>query len=79
MSSKITLRSTAAFCCGALSLLLTGLLTSTVLAFSGEAFLPVAKVILLAHLPVMIIEGLITMFVVNFIMRVRPELFTMHR
>jgi cobalt/nickel transport system permease protein len=34
----------------------------------------VAKLILLAHLPVMIIEGIITLFCVAFLARVKPEL-----
>lgn len=69
-----TMRSVGAVLCGALSVALSGLLTATTLALAGQAFMPVAKAIFLAHLPIMAIEGLITMLIVNFIHRVRPEL-----
>ena len=36
-----------------------------------------ARLLLLAHLPIMLVEGLVTMFTVSFIMRVRPELLGM--
>ena len=51
-----------------------GLLTALALAFSDEGFLTAARLIFLAHLPIMLIEGLITMFTVGFIARVRPEM-----
>ena len=47
------------------------------LAFTDEGFWLAAQLLLLAHLPVMLAEGLITMFTVSFIMRVRPELLGM--
>ncbi len=59
-----TQRTVAAFACGFLSVLLAGVLTATALALSGEAFAAVAKAILLAHLPIMAIEGVLTAMVV---------------
>ncbi|MBB5142674.1 cobalt transporter CbiM [Desulfovibrio intestinalis] len=64
----------AAFCGGAIGVLGAGLLTALALAFSDEGFLTAARLIFLAHLPVMLVEGLITMFTVGFIARVRPEM-----
>ena len=64
----------AAFCGGAIGVLGAGLLTALALAFSDEGFLTAARLIFLAHLPVMLVEGLITMFTVSFIARVRPEM-----
>ncbi len=64
----------AAFCGGAVGVLGAGLLTALALAFSDEGFLTAARLIFLAHLPIMLIEGLITMFTVGFIARVRPEM-----
>jgi len=44
------------------------------LVSTGEAFLNVAKLTLLSHLPVMIIEGVITSFCVIFLKKVKPEI-----
>ena len=64
----------AAFCGGAVGVLGAGLLTALALAFSDEGFFAAARLLFLAHLPIMLIEGLITMFTVGFIARVRPEM-----
>jgi cobalt/nickel transport system permease protein len=66
--------SVAAFACGATAILLSGLLVALALLFTGEAFLTVAQLVALAHLPVMIIEGIITLFVFLFLKKVRPEM-----
>ncbi|MCD6264393.1 MAG: cobalt transporter CbiM [Deltaproteobacteria bacterium] len=65
---------TAAFACGFLSVLFSGILVAIALVFTQESFMSVAKLIILAHLPVMIIEGIITLFCVAFLHRVKPEL-----
>ena len=49
-------------------------MTSASLALSGEAFATTARFILLAHLPVALIEGMITVFVVRFLLKVQPEI-----
>lgn len=64
----------AAFMGGALGVALAAVLTALALAFTDEGFWLAARLLLLAHLPVMLVEGLVTMFTVSFIMRVRPEL-----
>lgn len=64
----------AAFMGGALGVALAAVLTALALAFTDEGFWLAARLLLLAHLPVMLVEGLVTMFTVTFIMRVRPEL-----
>jgi cobalt/nickel transport system permease protein len=64
----------AAFACGLFSVLLSGILVAGALLSTGESFLAAAKLILLAHLPVMIIEGIITLFCVAFLKKVKPEL-----
>src|SRR3990172_10549231 len=46
-----------AFACGALAILLSGLLVAAALITTGQAFLEVAGLVFLAHIPVMIIEG----------------------
>lgn len=67
-------RRVAAFCGGALGVAGAGIFTALALAFTNEGFRAAAQLLLLAHVPVMLVEGLITMFTVSFIARVRPEL-----
>lgn len=63
----------AAFGAGFLSILLSALLMALVLTLSDTGFLRAAQLVVVAHIPVMIIEGLITMFVVLFLSKVQPE------
>jgi cobalt/nickel transport system permease protein len=64
----------AGFGAGFLSVALSGLLVAFTLALSEEAFLDAAKVIFLAHLPVMVIEGIVTSVCVLFLRRVKQEI-----
>jgi cobalt/nickel transport system permease protein len=59
---------------GAGYVLLAGFLSALALYFSGEAFITAAQAILLAHLPLAVLEGLITALAVGFIRRVRPAM-----
>ena len=68
------MRTMAAFCCGALSVAGAGLLTAMSLAYANEGFLQAARLLFLAHVPVMIVEGIVTTLTVSFLSRVRPEL-----
>jgi len=63
-----------AFACGFLAVFLSGILVAVSLLCTEESFLSVAKLIVVAHLPVMVIEGIITLFCVAFFQRVKPEL-----
>lgn len=67
-------RPVAAFCAGFLAILLASLLTSCALAFTNTGFTAAAQLIIVANIPVMIIEGCITMFTVGFIVKVQPEI-----
>jgi len=60
--------------CGGLGTLLAAILLACLLASGGEDFLGVAKLALLAHLPVMAIEAVVTAMTVSFLARVKPEL-----
>jgi len=60
--------------CGALAILLSGLFIGLSLVFTGEPFWEVAQLTVAAHVPVMIVEGLLTGFCVLFLMKVKPEL-----
>lgn len=63
----------AAALAGALGVLGTALLVALALAASGREFLPAARLVVLAHLPVMLIEGFFTAAAVGLVLRVRPE------
>jgi len=62
------------FSAGALAVLFSGIMTAFSLAFTGEEFIPMAKLIVLAHLPVMGVESTITAFIVFFLKKVKPEI-----
>ena len=61
---------------GAFAIVIGGLLLATVLISTGEEFTLIAGTVLLAHLPVMVVEGFVTGAAVSFLVRVRPETFT---
>ena len=63
-----------AFACGFLAVLLSSLLLAICLICTGESFLQAARILVLAHLPVMVLEGLIVVFCLAFLMKVKPEL-----
>jgi cobalt/nickel transport system permease protein len=65
---------TLAFVCGFLAVLLSGIMLAAALVFTGEPFLQVAKLVLIAHLPVMILEGVLALFCIGFLRKVRPEI-----
>lgn len=60
---------------GGLAVSLTTLFVAISLAMSGENFVAGAKLVFIAHIPVMIIEGLLTAAALYLIHRVKPELF----
>jgi cobalt/nickel transport system permease protein len=67
-------RAAGAFCCGALSVAGAALLTALSLGSAGEGFALSAKILFLAHLPVMLVEGILTMLMLAFILKVRPDI-----
>lgn len=62
------------FACGFAGVLLAALLTAFSLALSDEAFGTAATVLVVGHLPVMVVEGLVTAMAVAFFAKSRPEL-----
>jgi cobalt/nickel transport system permease protein len=67
-------RPIAAFAAGSLSILFSSLLTALALSLSDEGFTTAAQAIIIANLPVMVIEGCITLFTIGFIVKVQPEI-----
>jgi cobalt/nickel transport system permease protein len=63
----------AAFACGFFAMLLSTILTAGSLALSGEAFENAARVLFYTHLPLMVVEGVITGFAYTFLAKVKPE------
>ena len=59
---------------GAGAVLLSGLLVGLALIFTDKAFQWAAFAVVAAHIPVMVIEGLITVFVIEFLRKMRPEM-----
>ncbi|MCL4503634.1 MAG: cobalt transporter CbiM [Deltaproteobacteria bacterium] len=69
-----TAAAVGAFACGSTAILLSGLLVAIALITTGQGFLEAAELVLMAHIPVMIIEGAITLFIFLFLKKVRPEM-----
>ncbi len=76
-SSSVLVRTIAEFVAGAGSILSAGILVAASLVIAvGEPMASAAKLIVVAHIPIMIMEGLVTIFVVEFIKKTRPEMLT---
>lgn len=71
----VTTRSmVAAFFCGALSIVLSALFVAAALALSGDNFYVSAVAVLIAHLPVMVLEGIITALIFRLVSSVAPDM-----
>ena len=64
----------SAFACGFLGILMASFMVAISLVFTGDPFWGIAKVVVIAHLPIMVIEGLITLFSAGFLRKLKPEL-----
>ena len=64
----------AAAFCGGLGTALAALFLALFLAAGGDDFGGVAKIALAAHLPVIIIESILSAFTVSFLFKVKPDL-----
>lgn len=64
----------AGFIAGSGAIFLSAICMALALAFTDVGFLTTAKITILANIPIMVIEGFITMFIVVFIGRVHPDL-----
>lgn len=69
---------TAGFLAGFCAIFLSAILMAGALYLSDSGFLRVAGLVLASHFPVMLIEGVITMFVVSFLARVQPEMLSLN-
>jgi cobalt/nickel transport system permease protein len=72
-------RAVAGFAAGALAIFLAALCMALSLALSDSGFIATAKLVVIANLPIMLIEGIVTMFAVTFFAKVYPDLITKNR
>lgn len=61
---------------GGLSILLTAIMVSISLTLSGDAFIPAAKLVLWSHIPLILIEALVTAAAVGLLIKVKPNFFS---
>ena len=74
LHKKSALALPAAFACGFLSVLLSALVLGLALVFTEENFFEVSAIVIVAHIPVMIIEGIVTALCVAFLKKVQPTM-----
>ena len=74
---SVASRRAVAFACGALSVAGAGLLAALALTFSEDGFWLSARLLFAAHIPIMLVEGVITAMAVGFMAKVRPEVFNL--
>ena len=73
-SPNVATRGVAEFIAGAGAIFGSGMLVATSLIATGESFYAAAKLVVPVHVPVMVMEGIITIFIIEFVRRVRPEM-----
>jgi cobalt/nickel transport system permease protein len=64
---------------GATAVLMAAILLALALTITGEEFLDIAKLAVVAHIPIMIVEGIIVGFCTAFLSRVKPEILEGYR
>ncbi len=62
------------FLTGVLGVFLASVFVALFLVTTGEAFLNVAKLVIFIHFPVIVIEGIITSFIIVVIKKLKPEI-----
>ena len=74
LHKKSSLALSAAFACGFLSVFFSAVILGLALVFTEENFFEVSAIIIVAHIPVMIIEGMVTALCVAFLRKVQPTM-----
>lgn len=74
LGGKRTAVTVSGFLAGALGIVGAAALMALSLTITGEEFSAVAKTLLVVNVPVAVVEGVITAFVVVFLRKVKPEL-----
>jgi cobalt/nickel transport system permease protein len=73
-SERGAVAASGAFLAGSVAVGFSSVLMALALAASGDVFKNVARMVIIAHIPVMIIEGIVTSFCVTFLRKVKPEI-----
>ncbi|MBW1965619.1 MAG: cobalt transporter CbiM [Deltaproteobacteria bacterium] len=58
---------------GAGAIILSAVMVAGSLALSGESFVAVSKLIFVAHIPIAIAEGVLSVLIISFLLRTKPE------
>jgi cobalt/nickel transport system permease protein len=74
IKKKHSIAMAASFACGFFSVLFTAIMLGGALIFTQENLQGVSFLVVIANLPVMIIDGIITAFCVAFLKKVHPEI-----
>ena len=74
LHKKSTLAFSAAFACGFLSVFFSAIILGLALVFTEENFFEVSAIVIVAHIPVMIIEGTVTALCVAFLRKVQSTM-----
>ena len=74
LHKKSTLALSAAFACGFLSVFFSAIILGLALVLTEENFFEVSAIVIVAHIPVMIIEGTVTALCVAFLRKVQPTM-----
>jgi len=74
LHKNTTLAFSSAFACGFLSVFLSAIILGLALIFTEENFFEVSAIVIAAHIPVMIIEGIVTALCVAFLKKVQPTM-----
>jgi len=64
---------------GGLAVFFSTLLLAVFLVSTGDVFIGAAKIVAIAHLPIIVVEAIIVGFIVSFISKVKPELLERRR
>jgi len=72
-SERKYIGSLSSFFAGFFGVFLSGIFVAISLTSTDYVFLNISKLVIFAHIPVMFIEGLITLFIVNFLRKTKPE------
>jgi cobalt/nickel transport system permease protein len=67
-------RAVAAFLGGFFAIFLSSAIMALVLVVTAAGFWDTAKLLIMAHFPLMVVEGCVTMFIVLFLAKVQPEI-----
>jgi cobalt/nickel transport system permease protein len=71
---KFAIAGSGAFACGFFSVFLSAVFVGLALVTTDENFFKISGLVVVAHFPVMIIEGIITAFFIIFIKKVQPSM-----